>query len=88
MKQYKVLEDLKYCESGKVIIPKGSIVEKCDDFPFYGIICPKLQKLDEEKEKLEEDYYSNFDNYGMEVHMNDIKSIEELPWHGKLELIK
>ena len=26
--------------------------------------------------------------YGMEVHMNDIKSIEELPWHGKLELIK
>ena len=88
MKQYRVLEDLKYCESGKVIIPKGSIVEKCDDFPFYGIVCPKLQKLDEEKEELEEDYYSDFDNYGMEVHMNDIKSIEELPWHGKLELIK
>ena len=88
MKQYRVLEDLKYCESGKVIIPKGSIIEKCDDFPFYGIICPKLQKLDEEKEELEEDYYSDFDNYGMEVHMNDIKSIEELPWHGKLELIK
>ena len=88
MEQYKVLEDLKYCESGKIIIPKGSIVEKCDDFPFYGIICPKLQKLDEEKEELEEDYYSDFDNYGMEVHMNDIKSIEELPWHGKLELIK
>ena len=88
MGQYRVLEDLKYCESGKVIIPKGSIVEKCDDFPFYGIICPKLQKLDEEKEELEEDYYSDFDNYGMEVHMNDIKSIEELPWHGKLELIK
>ena len=88
MKQYKVLEDLKYCESGKVIIPKGSIVEKCDDFPFYGIICPKLQKLDEEKEELEENYYSDFDNYGMEVNMNDIKSIEELPWHGKLELIK
>ena len=88
MKQYRVLEDLKYCESGKVIIPKGSIVEKCDDFPFYGIICPKLQKLDEEKEELEEDYYSDFDNYGMEVHMNDIKSIEELPWHDKLELIK
>ena len=88
MKQYRVLEDLKYCESGKVIIPKGSIVEKCDDFPFYGIVCPKLQKLDEEKEKLEEDYYSDFDNYGMEVHMDDIKSEEELPWHGKLELIK
>ena len=88
MEQYRVLEDLKYCESGKVIIPKGNIVEKCDDFPFYGIICPKLQKLDEEKEELEEDYYSDFDNYGMEVHMNDIKSIEELPWHGKLELIK
>ena len=88
MEQYRVLEDLKYCESGKVIIPKGSIVEKCDDFPFYGIICPKLQKLDEEKEELEEDYYSDFDNYGMEVHMNDIKSIEELPWYGKLELIK
>ena len=88
MKQYRVLEDLKYCESGKVIIPKGSIVEKCDDFPFYGIIYPKLQKLDEEKEELEEDYYSDFDNYGMEVHMNDIKSIEELPWHNKLELIK
>ena len=88
MKQYRVLEDLKYCESGKVIIPKGSIVEKCDDFPFYRIICPKLQKLDEEKEELEEDYYSDFDNYGMEVHMDDIKSIEELPWHGKLELIK
>ena len=88
MKQYRVLEDLKYCESGKVIIPKGSIVEKCDDFPFYGIVCPKLQKLDEEKEELEEDYYSDFDNYGMEVHMNDIKSVEELPWHGKLELIK
>ena len=88
MKQYKVLEDLKYCEAGKVIIPKGSIVEKCDDFPFYGIVCPELQKLDEEKEELEEDYYSDFDNYGMEVHMNDIKSIEELPWHGKLELIK
>ena len=88
MEQYRVLEDLKYCESGKIIIPKGSIVEKCDDFPFYGIICPKLQKLDEEKEELEEDYYSDFDNYGMEVHMNDIKSIEELPWHGKLELIK
>ena len=88
MEQYKVLEDLKYCESGKIIIPKGSIVEKCDDFPFYGIICPKLQKLDEEKEELEEDYYSDFDNYGMEVHMNDIKSIEELPWHDKLELIK
>ena len=88
MEQYRVLEDLKYCESGKIIIPKDSIVEKCDDFPFYGIICPKLQKLDEEKEKLDEDYYSDFDNYGMEVHMNDIKSIEELPWHGKLELIK
>ena len=88
MEQYRVLEDLKYCESGKIIIPKGSIVEKCDDFPFYGIICPKLQKLDEEKEELEEDDYSDFDNYGMEVHMNDIKSIEELPWHGKLELIK
>ena len=88
MEQYRVLEDLKYCESGKIIIPKGSIVEKCDDFPFYGIICPKLQKLDEEKEELEEDYYSDFDNYGMEVHMNDIKSIEELPWHNKLELIK
>ena len=88
MEQYRVLEDLKYCKSGKIIIPKGSIVEKCDDFPFYGIICPKLQKLDEEKEELEEDYYSDFDNYGMEVHMNDIKSIEELPWHGKLELIK
>ena len=88
MEQYRVLEDLKYCESGKVVIPKGSIVEKCDDFPFYGIICPKLQKLDEEKEELEEDYYSDFDNYGMEVHMNDIKSIEELPWHDKLELIK
>ena len=88
MEQYRVLEDLKYCESGKIIIPKGSIVEKCDDFPFYGIICPKLQKLDEEKEELEEDYYSDFDNYGMEVHMNDIKSIEELPWHDKLELIK
>ena len=88
MKQYRVLEDLKYCEFGKVIIPKGSIIEKCDDFPFYGIVCPKLQKLDEEKEELEEDYYSDFDNYGMEVHMNDIKSIEELPWHGKLELIK
>ena len=88
MKQYRVLEDLKYCESGKVIIPKGSIVEKYDDFPFYGIVCPELQKLDEEKEELEEDYYSDFDNYGMEVHMNDIKSIEELPWHGKLELIK
>ena len=88
MEQYRVLEDLKYCESGKIIIPKGSIVEKCDDFPFYGIICPKLQKLDEEKEELEENYYSDFDNYGMEVNMNDIKSIEELPWHGKLELIK
>ena len=88
MEQYRVLEDLKYCESGKVIISKGSIVEKCDDFPFYGIVCPELQKLDEEKEELEEDYYSDFDNYGMEVHMNDIKSIEELPWHGKLELIK
>lgn len=88
MEQYRVLEDLKYCESGKVIIPKGSIVEKCDDFPFYGIVCPELQKLDEEKEELEEDYYSDFDNYGMEVHMNDIKSIEELPWHNKLELIK
>ena len=88
MEQYRVLEDLKYCESGKIIIPKGSIVEKCDDFPFYGIICPKLQKLDEEKEELEEDYYSDFDNYGMEVHMNDIKSIEELPWYDKLELIK
>ena len=88
MGQYRVLEDLKYYESGKVIIPQGSIVEKCDDFPFYGIICPKLQKLDEEKEELEEDYYSDFDNYGMEVHMNDIKSIEELPWYDKLELIK
>ena len=88
MKQYIVLEDLRYEESGEVVIPKGSIVEKCDDFPFYGIICPKLQKLDEEKEELEEDYYSDFDNYGMEVHMNDIKSIEELPWHNKLELIK
>ena len=54
MGQYRVLEDLKYYESGKVIIPKGSIVEKCDDFPFYRIICPKLQKLDEEKEELEE----------------------------------
>ena len=88
MEQYRVLEDLKYCESGKIIIPKGSIVEKCDDFPCYGIICPKLQKLDEEKGELEENYYSDFDNYGMEVHMNDIKFIEELPWHGKLELIK
>ena len=88
MEQYRVLEDLKYCESGEVIIAKGSIVEKYDDFPFYGIICPKLQKLDEEKEELEEDYYSDFDNYGMEVHMNDIKSVEELPWHNKLELIK
>ena len=88
MEQYRVLEDLRYEKSGEVVIPKGSIVEKCDDFPFYGIICPELQKLDEEKEELEEDYYSDFDNYGMEVHMNDIKSIEELPWHGKLELIK
>lgn len=88
MEQYKVLEDLKYCESGKVIIPKGSIVEKCDDFPFYGIVCPELQKLDEEKEELEEDYYSDFDNYGMEVCMSDIKFEKELPWYGKLELIK
>ena len=88
MKQYRVLEDLKYCESGKIIIHKGSIVEKCDDFHFYGIVCPELQKLDEEKEELEEDYYSDFDNYGMEVHMSDIKSVEELPWHNKLELIK
>ena len=88
MKQYRVLEDLKYCESGKVIIPKGSIVEKDDDFPFYRIVCPELQKLDEEKEESEEDYSSDFDNYGMEIHMNDIKSKEELPWYGKLELIK
>ena len=87
MKQYIVLEDLRYEKSGEVVIPKGSIVEKCDDFPFYGIICSKLQKLDEEKEELEENYYSDFDNYGMEVHMSDIKSIEELPWHGKLKLI-
>ena len=88
MEQYRVLEDLRYEEFGEVVIPKGSIIEKCDDFPFYRIICPELQKLDEEKEELEEDYYSDFDNYGMEVHMNDIKSIEELPWHNKLELIK
>ena len=88
MKQYRVLEDLKYSESGKVIIPKGSIVEKDDDFPFYRIVCPELEKLEEEKEELDENYYSDFDNYGMEVHMSDIKSKEELPWHNKLELIK
>ena len=88
MEQYRVLEDLKYQESGKVIIPKGSIVEKCDDFPFYAIVCPELQKLEEEKEELEEDYYSDFDNYGMEIHMHNVKSEEDLPWYGKLELIK
>ena len=88
MEQYRVLEDLRYEESGEVVIPKGSIVEKCDDFPFYRIICPKLQEIEEEKEKLNKNYYADFDNYGMEVHMSDIKSIEELPWHGKLELIK
>ena len=46
-----------------------------------------MRESNTRKEKSNKNYYADFDNYGMEVHMSDIKSIEELPWHGKLKLI-
>lgn len=85
--QFRVLEDLKYDTDGRVVIPKGSIVEIKDDFPFYSIECPKLKEEELRREKEYEGYYEDFDNYGMSVHMSEVKSREELPWSNKLELI-